>query len=690
MRYSRSSRRVEPQRLKERGVVLGRITSRGAPAPLVITLNLSKELCLYRYCLLPDFCYSGALTCEVFVPKDRFPQLCKPETLKLATNYFWDDQKDNFIPDVLRHQDYLFNLDENLRRLARNLSTGAYRPSPLQEIDVPKTGLSVRPGSSLHIEDHIVAFGIAYLLAPLLDRFLPASVFHFRVRKKGIKPDPKRLFENREPILLRRPNRKRLQTFEDWYEAWPDFVAEAQSLYQEEGFNLMVEADIAAYFENISHPLLADVLRQHAPQQLKLINLLMEMLSTWATQSLSGTRPQRGIPQGNEISSWLGTLFLVQMDVELLRLQRRGMIRYVRYVDDIKVFTKDEKTARSIVFLMNRLLRRLHLNMQSSKTHILREDEIREHLFDEQAEVVNGILDDFPDDPSKITHVRRREVLSEVHQIYKRRLAHQKDLDKKDIRLFKRILTVLTLTRSGMAINLCLKCIWTQPALTEKIAKYLRPWTRYKQVRDALDLALFGDQRLFDTQYLFLLPLLRHSRALRENHRPALLTLGCCSDVHWHVRAEALLTLMMFSLTESDFRRLKRLYDRENSTCVKKVILALFLKAPHRVKRPMFETTIYEPEEETNRFRKYLWALRQSPSHAQKTLRVLGEVERDPARILASLQGALGSRHADTLKQAKQIAEERAQKAASSVEETAFEDVAHGADMLLKDLAKRR
>ena len=42
----------------------------------------------------------------------------------------------------------------------------------------------------------------------------------------------------------------------------------------------MVESDISAYFENISQPLLADILRQFAPHQLHLINLLMEMLSS--------------------------------------------------------------------------------------------------------------------------------------------------------------------------------------------------------------------------------------------------------------------------------------------------------------------------------------------------------------------------------------------------------------------------
>jgi hypothetical protein len=212
------------------------------------------------------------------MPKDLFPILSRPETLRVAANYVFEDQKDDFIPDVFRHQDYWYNLNENLNRLARNLAHGTYHPRRLREIDVPKSGLSVRPGSSLDIEDHIVFFAIAYLLAPLLDRVLPDCVFHFRVRKKGDKPHPRKLFLKERHPILSKYNRKRLRIFGDWYEVWPEFMAEAHALYAEKGFNFLVESDITAFFENISHPLLADVLRQHAPQQTRLINLLMEMI----------------------------------------------------------------------------------------------------------------------------------------------------------------------------------------------------------------------------------------------------------------------------------------------------------------------------------------------------------------------------------------------------------------------------
>lgn len=45
--------------------------------------------------------------------RDLYTRLCRPETLKVAVNYVLDDKKDDFVPDVFRHQDYLYNLNAN-------------------------------------------------------------------------------------------------------------------------------------------------------------------------------------------------------------------------------------------------------------------------------------------------------------------------------------------------------------------------------------------------------------------------------------------------------------------------------------------------------------------------------------------------------------------------------------------------
>ncbi|MFC1453347.1 hypothetical protein ACFLSJ_08400, partial [Verrucomicrobiota bacterium] len=71
------------------------------------------------------------------MPRDLFNKLCRPETLKTAANYVHDDKKDDFIPETFRNQDYIFNLKNNLERLAQALKNGHYRPRSLKEIDVP-------------------------------------------------------------------------------------------------------------------------------------------------------------------------------------------------------------------------------------------------------------------------------------------------------------------------------------------------------------------------------------------------------------------------------------------------------------------------------------------------------------------------------------------------------------------------
>jgi hypothetical protein len=622
------------------------------------------------------------------VKRDLYKKLCDPAILKIAANYVHDDKKDDFIPDAFRNQDYIFNLQDNLARLSQSLRNGTYRPRTLKEIDVPKSGLAVRPGSSLDVEDHIVFFGIAYLLAPVMDHVLPRSVFHFRVKKKGKRPHPDKFFENEGPILVRKEIRKELRIFGDWYEAWPEFVAEAQGIYEKEGFTLMVESDISAYFENISHPLLADILRQYAPSQLRLINLLMEMLSLWTTPSLTGYRPQRGIPQGNEVSSWLGTLYLVEMDTELLKLQRKGLIRYVRYVDDIKVFTKDRKTARSVIFMTNRILRCLHLNMQSSKTEIYEGEDVRRRLLDERLERVTEIIDSLPDDPGKITGEQKKEAITAVRPVFRKHLVYKREMEKEDLRLFKRILTLFSRIGSDLAVRQSLKWIWRQPALTEKVSRYLSRWMHRKSVRAGVESALLGEEELFDAQYLYLLPMFRSSSVLSPKHRRRLMRLGCGAAYHPAVRAEALLSLALFTLDVGDFKGLYRCYSKDPGPTVKKTILALFLKAPGRIRARMFAATIQEPDEETNRFRKYIWALAYDVTLSQRTLAVLRRVEKDPARLVVSLHSALQSKNLETLKLVAQIADERLRDTPSELARGAFKQISTDAKLMIADLAK--
>ncbi len=134
-----------------------------------------------------------------------------------------------------------------------------------------------------------------------------------------------------------------------------------------------------------------------------------------------------------------GNLYLVEMDTELLKLQRRGLIKYVRYVDDIKVFAKDYKIARAVIFMINRILRSLHLNMQSAKTEVYEGEDVRKRLHDEHVDHVTEIIDSLPGDSSKITLEQKKEAITAVRPLFRKRLVYKREMQKEDLRLFKRI-----------------------------------------------------------------------------------------------------------------------------------------------------------------------------------------------------------------------------------------------------------
>lgn len=105
-----------------------------------------------------------------------------------------------------------------------------------------------------------------------------------------------------------------------------------------------------------------------------------------------------------------------------------------------------------------------------------------------------------------------------------------------------------------------------------------------------------------------------------------------------------------------------------------------------RIKRPMFSYTIHEPEEEINRYRKYLWALANSRELGPSNLAILRRIERDHARILNSLHGALQSRISETLKMVKDIADERKKTATSTLARNAFENASTDAKRMIADI----
>src|SRR5438034_10215967 len=112
--------------------------------------------------------------------EDLYTKLSDLILLRRSWHLARNDSRSDFIFDPYRFSDFAFRLDEQLAAMSQSLQNRTYHPTPLLTIDVPKSSLSVRPGSAVPIDDRIVLFAIAQLIAPCLDKKLPPNVYSLR------------------------------------------------------------------------------------------------------------------------------------------------------------------------------------------------------------------------------------------------------------------------------------------------------------------------------------------------------------------------------------------------------------------------------------------------------------------------------------------------------------------------------
>ena len=247
-----------------------------------------------------------------------YRKLCSMDVLKRAWHLVRNDARTDFIHDTYRYSEFGFNLEENLKSIQEDLFREKNYPKPLLEIDVPKSSLAVRPGSVPEIEDRIVTYAIIYLIAPCLDKKLPEGVYSYRLKSEKVRDS---LFHDHEilkfPFLKKKTIQERIDIVEPWYGQWPIFIEKSKYAFEQEGYKFLAISDIVSYFENIDLEILRDeILLKHLPKEQKIINLLMHILEYWTWRSCEGKPVSRGIPQGNEVSSFLGNIYLLSLDEE--------------------------------------------------------------------------------------------------------------------------------------------------------------------------------------------------------------------------------------------------------------------------------------------------------------------------------------------------------------------------------------
>jgi hypothetical protein len=252
---------------------------------------------------------------------------------------------------------------------------------------------------------------------------------------------------------------------------WLAFHRKVKDVALSGGFGAVVMTDVAAFFEQIPHQLL----------QRELMRLGVSSGTTRELRSLLGALMRgadRGIPQGNDPSSVIASMYLTPVDRTMLR----AGYAYFRYMDDIRIFASSERDARRILRILESAVRGLGLNLQPGKTRILvGVTEIKQQIIDADEEI-DGIDYHWRSRPKRIALPRIREVW--------RSASRRKAWDK---RLIKFLVNRLRVAKDPLAVNWCLKRLGEIDWLAELVAPYLALFVDQKRVQLAVEQHLLSD-----------------------------------------------------------------------------------------------------------------------------------------------------------------------------------------------------
>lgn len=213
--------------------------------------------------------------------------------------------------------------------LREQLLAGTYRPSPVKEQLIPKSGGGMRKLGIPTVLDRFIQQALLQILQPMFD---PG----FSEHSHGFRPG-------------RRAH---------------DAIVEAQR-YIQDGKKWVVDVDLEQFFDRVNHDVLMGRLAKRIDDR-RVLGLIRRYLNAGILASGVVVERYEGTPQGGPLSPLLANVLLDEVDKEL---EKRGHA-FVRYADDCNVYVRSKRAGERVMGLLLRLYERLLLRVNESKSAI--------------------------------------------------------------------------------------------------------------------------------------------------------------------------------------------------------------------------------------------------------------------------------------------------------------------------------
>lgn len=224
------------------------------------------------------------------------------------------------------------NLDDNLTTLMRDLKEGTYQAKPLRRVYVSKGPRTkkMRPLGIPGVRDRVAQEVVRRLLTPIFEPEFHSCSFGF--------------IKGRNCHMA---------------------IEELLDLH-EQGYNVVLDADIKAFFDQIPHAIIMNLVADRVADG-NILNLVHRFLTAGVMEDGVFSPTTVGTPQGGVISPLLANIVLNQLD---WALDAAGL-RFVRYADDFVIVLLSHQQAQEALALVKRVVESdLGLQLSPEKTHV--------------------------------------------------------------------------------------------------------------------------------------------------------------------------------------------------------------------------------------------------------------------------------------------------------------------------------
>ncbi len=300
------------------------------PVPHLLrqTSLLSSKKC--RPCRLQK-----AVNLTFTAPQSLYKQLCRIEILRLAWLKVRRGKKNSKGIDGVTIAVFAEQEEKQLTTLAMELHSKTYRPRPLRRMYLSKPDGGQRAIGIGCVRDRVVQAACLSVIEPLYEPDFSNFSFAFRPRRSA-----------HQALTL-------------------------AAGYMAGGYKWIVAADIKKCFDNIDQQLLLQMLEKKIGDQ-EILTLISNWLTIDVVEFQDVIPILSGVPQGAVLSPFLANVFLDSLD----KFFEKSGFSFLRYADDIAIFTYDENTAEKALQAMQSFLQdSLHLALKPAKTQYVKVEE---------------------------------------------------------------------------------------------------------------------------------------------------------------------------------------------------------------------------------------------------------------------------------------------------------------------------